>query len=668
MDSLTNTMLKQIIQLNKSFIPAEDLISFLSVSDRTVYNYWKKIEKFLQDYHIEHFLSYDGKGFVFSRNNRQCKTIATIISHMDFYEYHLNSEERPWVILVYLCAANEPITIKNLEDILSMSRTTIINALHSVRGLIEETDLVFEENTHYGVSLTGTEYERRELIFRTAEALHVMDDWHLKEQSFNPFVNLFSELFHMNRYENKVRTAIRHMTDELNLQLSDSKFYRLQFILCVLLDRIENYPVFIPNEIEEPVQQKMLAGTLLQQFKNHITPDIQETCYLAYRLQQLHISNLDISGEINETYINMVVIHLLQCLEVHYKTTLTSDSMLTQYLCAHITACYRRLKQSEHISNPLLTDMQQNYRKDFDILKEHIFILENSLNIALNNDEIAYILMHILAALERQKTDSYIPVLVVACNSGMATGNLLAALIRKHFHVRIAAICQMQNLEETVAAHHADLVVATISTTFHAVRTLVVNAIPTKEDLTDLQNAITLLQETHMKTSFPEQTFLEVKDCADSVPLSSLIDEDSILLDSSAGTWKEAIIAAGELLLWKRCITVNYLNSMLNLINQYGPYIVITKGIALAHATPSDGHLKAGFSMVRLKKPVIFGHADNDPVSVVFSFTVPDKPAYTSTILHFMHAIRNPDFLTRIMKCKTPDETLNEILTCCQDS
>lgn len=144
MDSLTNTMLKQIIQLNKSFIPAEDLISFLSVSDRTVYNYWKKIEKFLQDYHIEHFLSYDGKGFVFSRNNRQCKTIATIISHMDFYEYHLNSEERPWVILVYLCAANEPITIKNLEDILSMSRTTIINALHSVRGLIEETDLVFE--------------------------------------------------------------------------------------------------------------------------------------------------------------------------------------------------------------------------------------------------------------------------------------------------------------------------------------------------------------------------------------------------------------------------------------------------------------------------------------------------------------------------------------------
>ena len=120
----------------------------------------------------------------------------------------------------------------------------------------------------------------------------------------------------------------------------------------------------------------MLAGTLLQQFKIISHQTSRRPAIWSYRLQQLHISNLDISGEINETYINMVVIHLLQCLEVHYKTTLTSDSMLTQYLCAHITACYRRLKQSEHISNPLLTDMQQNYRKDFDILKEHIFILE----------------------------------------------------------------------------------------------------------------------------------------------------------------------------------------------------------------------------------------------------------------------------------------------------
>lgn len=61
MDSLTNTMLKQIIQLNKSFIPAEDLISFLSVSDRTVYNYWKKIENFFRIIILNIFFPMTGK-------------------------------------------------------------------------------------------------------------------------------------------------------------------------------------------------------------------------------------------------------------------------------------------------------------------------------------------------------------------------------------------------------------------------------------------------------------------------------------------------------------------------------------------------------------------------------------------------------------------------------
>lgn len=61
MDSLTNTMLKQIIQLNKSFIPAEDLISFLSVSDRTVYNYWKKSKNFFRIIILNIFFPMTGK-------------------------------------------------------------------------------------------------------------------------------------------------------------------------------------------------------------------------------------------------------------------------------------------------------------------------------------------------------------------------------------------------------------------------------------------------------------------------------------------------------------------------------------------------------------------------------------------------------------------------------
>lgn len=196
-----------------------------------------------------------------------------------------------------------------------------------------------------------------------------------------------------------------------------------------------------------------------------------------------------------------------------------------------------------------------------------------------------------------------------------------------------------------------------------SVRTLVLNAIPTENDFRNLHSAILSLQESIQAVSSPVLVQEENEPPHELISLNQLIDTDSILLDKEASSWKEAIIAAGELLLWKRCITVNYLNSMLDLVSQYGPYIVLTKGIALAHAAPTDGHLAPGFSMVRFKEPVIFDHECNDPVSIVFSFTVPNTPAYTYTILEFMHMLRTPSFLQEMMRVKTPQEALDYILS-----
>ena len=170
-------------------------MDFLSVSDRTVFNYWKKICLFLHDIDAEQFFSCDGKGFVFTGTEQDLNTVTQAVSSMSFYNYHLNSEERPWVIFLYLCAESSPVTIENFENILCVSRTTVITALRAARALAEEHHLSFHENTHYGISLEGNEFERRELILKAAEALHVKDSWYLKNHSFNPFTTLFEELF-----------------------------------------------------------------------------------------------------------------------------------------------------------------------------------------------------------------------------------------------------------------------------------------------------------------------------------------------------------------------------------------------------------------------------------------------------------------------------------------
>lgn len=663
MDLQTTEMLKKIVLNGNEYISTEALMDILSVSDRTVSNYWKKICLFLHDINAEQFFSCDGKGFVFTGTAQDLNTVTQAISSMSFYDYHLNSEERPWVIFLYLCAESSPVTIKNLENILCVSRTTVITALRAARTLAEEHHLSFHENTHYGISLKGNEFERRELILKAAEALHVKDSWYLKSHSFNPFTTLFEELFHLNKYEQLVRTSIQSLKVRLDLHISDRKFYRLSFLLCLIMSRVSSsQSVFFDYRRKDYVQHELLADTLLQSLQKGDAPDIYEIRYLAYKLKELHITEEDISNKYSELYISMVVKHLLQRLEFHYKTPFNSDSMLSGYLCAHILACYRRVIEKERLCNPLLEDIKKEYPNDFDLLKSNIYILENSLNISLNDDETAYILMHILASVERKKANSYVPGIVVACNTGMATGSLLAALIQKRLTVRILAICQIQNLEEIVTSNDVDLVVSTVPVACSSVRTLVLNAIPTEKDFQNLHNAILDLQENVLAVSSPMLVQEDNELSKQLISLEQLIDTDSILLDKEASSWKEAIIAAGELLLWKRCITVNYLNSMLDLVSQYGPYIVLTKGIALAHAAPTDGHLTPGFSMVRFKNPVIFDHEYNDPVNIVFSFTVPNTPAYTYTILEFMHMLRSPSFLKEMLRMETPQEALDYIL------
>ena len=665
MDLQTTEMLKKIVRSGNEYISTEALMDFLSVSDRTVSNYWKKISLFLQDIDAEQFFSCDGKGFAFTGTEKDRMLIAEAVTQMSFYDYHLNSEERPWVIFLYLCAESSPVTIENFENILCVSRTTVITALRAARALAEEHRLSFRENTHYGISLEGNEFERRELILKAAEALRVKDSWYLKGHSFNPFTTLFEELFHLNKFEQITRSSIQNLKTSLDLHISDRKFYRLSFLLCLIMSRVSSsQSVLFDYRQEDYVQHELLADTLLQSLKKGGTPDSCEIRYLAYKLKELHITEQDITNKYSELYISMVVKHLLQRLEFHYKTPFNSDIMLSGYLCAHIRACYRRVMEKERLCNPLLEDIKKEYPDDFDLLKNNIYILENSLNISLNDDEIAYILMHILAAVERKKANSYIPGIVVACNTGMATGSLLAALIQKRMNVRIVAICQIQNLDEIVSSNDVDLVVSTIPTACSSVRTLVLNAIPTEKDFQNLHSAILDLQENVQAAALSTPPRPETSEQPkEFVSLDQLIDTNSILLDKEASGWKEAIIAAGELLLWKRCITVNYLNSMLDLVSQYGPYIVLTKGIALAHAAPTDGHLAPGFSMVRFKEPVIFDHECNDPVSIVFSFTVPNTPAYTYTILEFMHMLRTPSFLKEMMRVKTPQEALDYILS-----
>jgi Phosphotransferase system mannitol/fructose-specific IIA domain (Ntr-type) len=59
--------------------------------------------------------------------------------------------------------------------------------------------------------------------------------------------------------------------------------------------------------------------------------------------------------------------------------------------------------------------------------------------------------------------------------------------------------------------------------------------------------------------------------------------------------------------------------AMVAAYREKGPYFVLAPHIALPHAKAEDGVNEASVSFVRLRRPVPFGHAHNDPVELVFA-------------------------------------------------
>jgi PTS system ascorbate-specific IIA component len=97
------------------------------------------------------------------------------------------------------------------------------------------------------------------------------------------------------------------------------------------------------------------------------------------------------------------------------------------------------------------------------------------------------------------------------------------------------------------------------------------------------------------------------------------MENNMIAVDVDAETPEQAIRAAGDLLVASGAVEPSYVDAMVESYRTKGPYFILAPHIALPHAKTEAGVHEASVSFVRLRTPVSFGHAINDPVSLVFA-------------------------------------------------
>ncbi|MCU1481061.1 MAG: ascorbate transporter subunit [Subtercola sp.] len=134
------------------------------------------------------------------------------------------------------------------------------------------------------------------------------------------------------------------------------------------------------------------------------------------------------------------------------------------------------------------------------------------------------------------------------------------------------------------------------------------------------------------------------------------LPDPAVLLKQQAADWRAAVLLAGAALEASGAVTAEYGPRMVAMVEEFGAYIVIAPGLALAHARPGDDVLRAGMAVVTLDEPVVFGHPYNDPVSVVLGLAVLTADEHVTGIAELANVFNETAAIARLAAATSADE------------
>jgi ascorbate PTS system EIIA or EIIAB component len=119
--------------------------------------------------------------------------------------------------------------------------------------------------------------------------------------------------------------------------------------------------------------------------------------------------------------------------------------------------------------------------------------------------------------------------------------------------------------------------------------------------------------------------------------------------------WRAAVTAAGAGLERSGATGPGYTQRMIGVIDDFGAYVVIAPGLALAHARPGPDVFAEGLSIVTLAEPVAFGHPHNDPVSVVLGLAVTTSDEHVLLVAELANVFNDPQVIPALAAATDAD-------------
>ena len=132
------------------------------------------------------------------------------------------------------------------------------------------------------------------------------------------------------------------------------------------------------------------------------------------------------------------------------------------------------------------------------------------------------------------------------------------------------------------------------------------------------------------------------------------ISKELIQIVDDVEDWKKAIIIASNPLLEKGIISENYQNKMITNIEEMGPYVVLSKDIAMPHARPEDGANKSAISVLKVNNRVKFD--ENKNVNIIIALACSSDEDHIKTLQYVSKTLSDQNNYKEFVESKNIEQ------------
>lgn len=313
------------------------------------------------------------------------------------------------------------------------------------------------------------------------------------------------------------------------------------------------------------------------------------------------------------------------------------DAKIVNQLESHLRDIDKAHAEGVLLENDYTDQMIGEYPEYYQLICRHLSILENISGYSYTKDDIAVILIYLVVAVERHFKNDILPKVIVVCHTGIGTANFLAERLNTYFHIRIMAVTSNHRLADVMKNYDFDVIISTITLKEPEDLWIKVSPMLEDEDILRLQKLFMDIKRNKKKLGTPNQLRLPRRASAPSCG-------KKISCWMSAARTGRRLYRKPRSLFWRQEASTPVTSMpMIRSYETNGAYFVYCPGVALAHAGPEDGVRFFGLSLIRLKKPVSFGHRQHDPVTWCICLAIQEKDEQIQEVLRLMNLLGNPE-------------------------